>query len=37
MIGVERNELSYVPFQTAIKERKMPDPEMIRMAEILAL
>ncbi len=37
MIGVERNEISYVPFEKAIKERKEPDPELIRMAEILAL
>jgi 6-phosphofructokinase 1 len=37
MIGVERNEISYVPFEVAIHERKDPDPELIRMAEILAL
>ena len=37
MIGVERNEVSYVPFERAISERKQPDPELIRMAEILAL
>lgn len=37
MIGVERNEISYVPFEKAIKERKEPDPELIRMAEILSL
>jgi 6-phosphofructokinase 1 len=37
MIGVEKNEISYIPFEKAIKERKQPDAELIRMAEILAL
>jgi 6-phosphofructokinase 1 len=37
MIGVEKNEISYTPFETAIGKRKEPDPELIRMAEILAL
>jgi 6-phosphofructokinase 1 len=37
MIGVERNELTYVPFEEAISKRKAPDAELIRMAEILAL
>jgi 6-phosphofructokinase 1 len=37
MIGVQKNELSYVPFETAIKGHKVPDPELIRMAEILAM
>lgn len=37
MIGIERNQVTYVPFETAITQRKDPDPELIRMAEILAL
>jgi 6-phosphofructokinase 1 len=37
MIGIERNEVSYIPFEKAISEKKEPDPELIRMAEILAL
>ena len=37
MIGVEKNELSYVPLEQAIYGKKEPDPELIRMAEILAL
>jgi 6-phosphofructokinase 1 len=37
MVGVERNELTYIPFEKAINERKAPDAELIRMAEILAL
>jgi 6-phosphofructokinase 1 len=37
MIGVEKNEISYIPLKEAIKKRKEPDPELIRMAEILAL
>lgn len=37
MIGIERNEVTYVPFDKAINQRKEPDPEMMRMAEILAL
>ncbi len=37
MIGVEKNEISYTPFERAIQQRKVPDPELIRMAEILSL
>jgi 6-phosphofructokinase 1 len=37
MVGVEKNEVRFVPFAEAINKVKAPDPEMIRMAEILSL
>ena len=37
MVGIQKNKVTYVPFEKAISTSKSPDPELIRMAEILAL
>ena len=37
MVGIQKNEVVYVPFEEAIGTKKVPELEMIRMAEILAL
>lgn len=37
MVGIQKNEMVYVPFEEAIHSKKSPDENLIRMAEILAL
>lgn len=37
MVGVQKNEVTYTRFAEAIGNRKSPDEELIRMAEILSL
>lgn len=37
MVGVQNNQLHYTPLVEAIQKPKAPEPEVIRMAEILAL
>ena len=37
MAGVEKNQVVYVPIEDAISKAKAPDPELIRMAEIISL
>ena len=37
MAGIENNEVRYMPLADAISGKKVPDPELIRMAEILSL
>jgi 6-phosphofructokinase 1 len=37
MAGIQKNEVVYVPFDDAINKAKAPDPELIRMAEIISL
>jgi len=37
MAGVQKNEVVYIPFADAIGKVKAPDPELIRMSEIISL
>ncbi len=37
MAGIQKNEVKYVPLGDTIKGSKSPDPELIKMAEILSM
>jgi len=37
MTGIQKNEVKFVPLSEAIKGSKTPDPELIKMAEILSM
>ena len=37
MVGIQKNEVKYVPLADAIKGSKTPNPELIKMAEILSM
>jgi 6-phosphofructokinase 1 len=37
MVGIKNNQVAYTPFEEAIKDVKPLNPDLVRMAEILAL
>ena len=37
MAGIVNDEIVYTPFSEAIHKAKLPDPQLIKMAEILAM